>query len=56
MGGGWGGGCKMLLSGWGFWPVTLEQAKNVSKGLADFISKLPELQVCHAGPGGGGGH
>ena len=36
---------RMLLSGWGFWPVTLEQAKNVSEELADFISKLPELQV-----------
>lgn len=36
---------KLLLSGWLFWPVTVEQAKNVSTELADFISRIPEFQV-----------
>ena len=54
-GGRGGEGGKVVLSGWGFWPVTLEQAKNVSEELADFISKSPELQVCHTGSGEGGG-
>ncbi|XP_048754056.2 uncharacterized protein LOC125665462 [Ostrea edulis] len=35
---------KLLLSGWLFWPVTVEQAKNVSTELADFISRIPEFQ------------
>ncbi|KAK3109002.1 hypothetical protein FSP39_020707 [Pinctada imbricata] len=35
---------KMLMSGWSFWPVSKEQARNVSTELEDFITKLPELQ------------
>lgn len=36
---------KLLLSGWVFWPVSVDQAKNVSAELCDFISKIRDVQV-----------
>lgn len=35
---------KLLLSGWVFWPVSVDQAKNVSAELCDFISKIRDVQ------------
>ncbi|XP_061179822.1 glutamic acid-rich protein-like [Saccostrea echinata] len=35
---------KLLLSGWLFWPVTVEQARNVSKELEDFITNIRQFQ------------
>ncbi|KAJ8313919.1 hypothetical protein KUTeg_008480 [Tegillarca granosa] len=35
---------KLLLSGWSVWPIQVEQAKNVSKELEEFVEKLPEFQ------------
>lgn len=37
---------KLLLSGWVFWPVSVDQAKNVSAELCDFVSKIRDVQVC----------
>lgn len=35
---------KLLLSGWVFWPVSVDQAKNVSAELCDFVSKIRDVQ------------
>lgn len=37
---------KLLLSGWVFWPASVDQAKNVSAELCDFVSKIRDVQVC----------
>lgn len=36
---------KLLLSGWVFWPVSVEQARNVSPELAEFVTNIRESQV-----------
>ncbi|XP_022307221.1 uncharacterized protein LOC111113324 [Crassostrea virginica] len=35
---------KLLLSGWVFWPVSVEQARNVSPELAEFVTNIRESQ------------
>ncbi|XP_062587859.1 uncharacterized protein LOC134249538 isoform X2 [Saccostrea cucullata] len=35
---------KLLLSGWLFWPITVEQARNVSKELEEFIFNIRQFQ------------
>lgn len=35
----------MILSGWSYWPLTIDYARDTCQEVSDFMASLPEFQV-----------